>query len=285
MPNSANNYISNDGSPANGLNINLAIAGGAVYIAANDLAAGRGAAGANNSAGALGGGTLGIQIGISSSTNPLGYTATSTPPLVSSNSGANLALMSYGPGAGVGVLPTLTEGRNIVVGGPGVDYNSVTLGGFTNDYSAYTGNITLNQDATTPTTFTAANGGRVDFTGAISGNGSVLVGNSTVEGDAVSPGIALTGNGIIAFNGSNTYTGSTTVNAGSLYVNGSLSPSSTVTINSGGILRYGHSKRARRHWHGWTAARDNNPEWRPFPSHQAGFWAAPVMRQWHSLGC
>jgi autotransporter-associated beta strand protein len=201
----------------------IQINGGAVYVAASDPAA-------VGSPGAMGSGTATIQVGTSTTINPSGGTPVPTSPT------ANLAFMTYGMNAGVGPAPTESTNRNIAVGGAGVVYNSVTLGGVTDDYTAMNGNIALNETPTTPTTFTARNGGRVDFGGTISGTGSVLVGNSVVEGDATAPGIALNNNGTIVFFGANTYTGTTTVSAGKLYINGSLAASSSVTVLSGATL-------------------------------------------------
>ena len=94
----------------------------------------------------------------------------------------------------------------------------------------------MNEPPTIPTTFTARNGGRVDFGGSISGSGSVVVGNSIVEGDASTPGIAVNNNGTIVFAGQTSYTGSTTISAGKLYVNGSILSSSLVTVGAGATL-------------------------------------------------
>jgi fibronectin-binding autotransporter adhesin len=202
----------------------LQINGGAVFVAASDPATA-------TQTGALGSGTATIQVGTSTAVNPAGGTAVPT------TAGANLAFMTYGANSGVGPAATEITGRNISVGGSGVTYASAVLGGMTDDYSAMNGNIALNGNVNNvPTTFTARNGGRVDFGGVISGSGSVVIGNSIVEGDATAPGIALNNNGTIVFYGANTYTGSTAVSAGKLYVNGSLAAASSVSVASGAIL-------------------------------------------------
>jgi autotransporter-associated beta strand protein len=200
----------------------LQINGGAVYIAANDPAQ----AGLN---GALGSGTAAIQVGTSTTINPSGGTPVPTAPT------ANVAFMTFGPNAGVGSIGVITS-RPINVGGSDVTYANATLGGMTFDWTEMNGAISLNEPPATPTTFTARNGGRVDFGGTISGSGSVVVGNSTVEGDATSPGIAVNNNGTIVFNGQANYTGSTTVSAGKLYVNNTMLGSSVVTVGSGATL-------------------------------------------------
>ena len=110
----------------------------------------------------------------------------------------------------------------------------MVLGGFTDDYTAMNGSVQLNG----PATFYAAQSGRVDFTGPISGGGGVQIGASTpvyVEG-AGGTGIPLGSNGTIAFTVANSYSGSTTVASGRFLVNGSLyasSTASTVTVSAG----------------------------------------------------
>ena len=217
--------------------LTLQINGGAVYVAATDDAAA-------GQPGALGEGTAAMQIGTSTAINPSGASG-GTP--VPTTAGANLAFMTYGNGSGllnqgVGPNPTEITKRNIVVGGSGVTYNSVTLGTMTDDYSAMYGTIALNQAATNPTTFFARNGGRTDFNGIISGGGSVVIGGTSVyvEGDATAAGILLANNGTIVFNGANTYTGATTVSTGKLYINGgngstTLNPSA-ISVSSGATL-------------------------------------------------
>ncbi len=212
--------------PASTLQIN----GGAVFVAASDPAA-------TGQSGALGEGTGGMQVGTSNTINPSGGTAVPT------TAGANLAFMTYGNGNGLlnqGITPSPGEstGRNITVGGTGVVYNSVVLGTMTDDYSAMNGTIALNQAATTPTTFFARNGGRVDFGGAINGIGSVVIGGTSVyvEGDATAAGILLANNGTIVFNATESYQGSTTVSTGKLYVNGSTSALSAVSVGAGATL-------------------------------------------------
>ncbi len=196
--------------------------GGAVFVAANDPAQ----SGQN---GSLGNGTAAFQLGTGTATNPVGGAAA---PTVAT---ANVAFMTYGPNAGIGSVGVFTN-RNINVGGPDVVYASATLGGMSDDWTQMDGNISLNESPTTPTTFTARNGGRVDFGGTISGSGSVLVGNSIVEGDGTTPGIAVNNNGTIVFAGANSYTGSTSITSGKLYVNGSLNGTSLVTVGSAATL-------------------------------------------------
>ncbi len=209
----------------------LQINGGAVFAAASDPAQ-------PGQTGALGEGNATMQVGTSTTINP-DYLAGGS--LVVTNSGAHVAFMTYGNGSGglnlgVGPAPTEVTNRNINVGGADVVYASAVLGTMTDDYSAMNGTITLNEPATTPTTFAARNGGRVDFNGQISGVGSVVIGNSVVEGDANTPGIQLLNNGTIVFNGANSYQGSTTITAGKLYVNGSLTLSSSVSVGTGTTL-------------------------------------------------
>ena len=194
----------------------LGLNGGAVFIATGDPAAA-------GQTGPLGSGAAALQIG----------TATSV--------GANLGFMTYGPNVGVGPSATIVTNRSLVVGGNGTPATSVVLGGFTDDYTALNGSITLNGSAT----FTAngpAAGGRVDFNGSIGGSGAVVVGNGSstfVEGDSNAngiKGIQLSNNGAVVFAGANSYTGPTTIDNGELYVNGSLNASSTVSVLSGATL-------------------------------------------------
>jgi fibronectin-binding autotransporter adhesin len=240
--NSSLNFDGNGGlifdSSASTFNIGAAqINGGAIFVAAADDAR------TGNSSAALGELNTAIQVGSSSSVNPAGSAAGTY-----TTAGLNIAFMLYGdgsvtsPGAtsslnqGIGTSPTLASYRPINVGGTGVVYNSATLGIASDDYGAMNGAIALNEAATTPTTFTARNGGRVDFGGNITGVGSVVVGNSTVEGDNIStPGISLGNNGTIVFNGSDTYAGNTTITAGKLYVNSYLG-SPSVSVGSGTTL-------------------------------------------------
>jgi fibronectin-binding autotransporter adhesin len=212
----------------------LQINGGAIFVAASDPAA-------VGQTGALGSGTATMQVGTSTTINPAGAGGATAVP---TTAGAQLGFMTYGSNAGVGSSPTEITNRNIAVGGSGVTYASAVLGGMTDDYTAMNGSIQLNESpGTAATTFTARNGGRVDFNGNISGSGSVIVGDSYVEG-SVSPqtGIFLNNNGTIVFAGSDTYSGGTSITAGKLYVNGSLSAASTaslpssVTVNSGATL-------------------------------------------------
>ncbi len=201
--------------------VQIQINGGAVYVAASDPAQ-------PGQTGALGEGNATIQVGTSLTINPAGGSVPTT-------AGANVAFMTYGPNAGVGSVGVTTN-RNINVGGSDVTYASATLGGMTDDWTQMNGAISLNEPPTIPTTFTARNGGRVDFGGTISGSGSVVVGNSIVEGDASTPGIAVNNNGTIVFGGQTFYTGSTTVSAGKLYVNGAIFSSSLVTVGAGATL-------------------------------------------------
>ena len=158
-----------------------------------------------------------------------------------SSAGANLGFMTYGPNVGVGPAATIITNRSLIVGGNGTPATSVVLGGFTDDYTAINGSITLNGSAT----FTAngpAAGGRVDFNGSIGGSGAVVVGNGSltfVEGDSNAngiKGIQLSNNGAVVFAGANSYTGPTTIDNGELYVNGSLNAASAVSVLSGATL-------------------------------------------------
>ncbi|HEX8295468.1 MAG TPA: autotransporter-associated beta strand repeat-containing protein, partial [Chthoniobacteraceae bacterium] len=178
--------------------------GGAVYVGANDLGTAAG--------GALGGNAATFSIG-------------------AQNTNANVAFMTYGTGGGVGASPSITTARPVTVNN--FSHGSVTLGGFTSDYTAFNGAITLN-NAITPTTFIAGNGigsngitptsgGRADFNGLISGASSVVVGPAVVEGEdlAAAPtgaaGIALTQSGMVVFNNAgNSYAGGTTISSGIL---------------------------------------------------------------------
>ena len=145
----------------------LQVNGGAVFVGTGDPAAA-------GQTGPFGSGAAALQIGTSATSG-----------------GANLGFMTYGANAGVGPAPTIITNRSLVVGGNGAPSTSVVLGGFTDDYTAINGSITLNGSAT----FTAngpAAGGRVDFNGTISGSGAVAVGNGSstyVEGDSNANGI------------------------------------------------------------------------------------------------
>ncbi len=195
----------------------LQVNGGGVFVGTGDPAAA-------GQTGPFGSGAAALQIGTSATSG-----------------GANLGFMTYGANAGVGPAPTIITNRSLVVGGNGAPSTGVVLGGFTDDYTAINGSITLNGSAT----FTAngpAAGGRVDFNGTISGSGAVVVGNGSstyVEGDSNAngiKGIQLTNNGTVVFAGANGYTGPTTINNGELYVNGSLNAASAVSVLSGATL-------------------------------------------------
>ncbi len=195
----------------------LQVNGGAVFVGTGDPAAA-------GQTGPFGSGAAALQIGTSATSG-----------------GANLGFMTYGANAGVGPAPTIITNRSLVVGGNGAPSTGVVLGGFTDDYTAINGSITLNGSAT----FTAngpAAGGRVDFNGTISGSGAVAVGNgssTSVEGDSNAngiKGIQLLNNGTVVFAGANGYTGPTTINNGELYVNGSLNAASAVSVLSGATL-------------------------------------------------
>ncbi len=204
----------------------LQINGGAVFVAAFDPASG------TTQTGALGSNSATMQVGTGVAVNPAGGGTASI-----TTAGANVAFMTYGPNTNginqaIQTTPIIVTNRNIAVGGSGVVYNSATLGGMTDDYTAMNGNIALNQNPATPTTFFARNGGRVDFGGVISGSGSVVVGGNSVfvEGDASAAGIALNNNGSIVFGGTDTYTGVTTVSTGKLYVNGVFGSASSASL-------------------------------------------------------
>ncbi len=195
----------------------LQVNGGALFVGTGDPAAA-------GQTGPFGSGAAALQIGTSATSG-----------------GSNLGFMTYGANAGVGPVPTIITNRSLVVGGNGTPSTSVVLGGFTDDYTAINGSITLNGSAT----FTAnglAAGGRVDFNGTISGSGAVAVGNGSstyVEGDSNAngiQGIQLTNNGAVVFAGANSYTGPTTIHNGELYVNGSLNAASAVSVLPGATL-------------------------------------------------
>ncbi len=174
----------------------LQVAGGGLLIGATDYAN-------NSQSGPLGMGTAALVLGTSATT-----------------SGANLSFLTYGPNSKtIGSSPTLSTNRNIVVNALPVGANSgmVVLGGYTDDYTAMNGNVTLNG----PVTFFAAQSGRVDFTGAISSSGAVAVqiggtaftGGTSNNGSSGN-GIGLgglggnsAGNGTIAFTASNGFPG------------------------------------------------------------------------------
>ncbi len=149
-------------------------------------------------------------------------------------SGANLAFLTDGPNSriiGSNASGLLTN-RNITVN-PIPGSGSVVLGGFTDDYTAFNGAVQLNG----PATFYAAQLGRVDFTGPISGSGAVQIGGTAYVEGAGTTGIQLGSNGTIAFTAlANSFSGATTVASGRLLVSGSLyaaSPASTVTVSAG----------------------------------------------------
>ena len=206
------NFAGNGGlvfsSLGNSFTETMTIQGGAVYAGANDPASAA-------STGAFGSSTTVMTLGNSNTLTQ------------------NIGLLTYGAGGGVGAAPTITVARNINVTDNGT--GAMTLGGFTADYTALSGNISLNK----ATNFVAATGGLVNFGGAISGSGAVNVGGDVVvEGDATTPGITVSGFGIVVFGGSNTYSGGTTISAGTLVAastSGSALGSGIVTVN-GGVL-------------------------------------------------
>ena len=149
---------------------------------------------------------------------------------------ANLAFMTYGLNAGVGPAPTESTNRNIVVGGTGVVYNSVTLGGVTNDYTAMNGSIALNEAPSHAHYFHRPQRRAGRFRRQHQRH---RVGDGRQLGCRRRCHVArndVSNNGTIVFDGANTYTGATTVSAGKLYVNGALTASSSVSVLSGATL-------------------------------------------------
>ena len=112
------------------------------------------------------------------------------------NSGTNLGaintgLMTYG-NSQIGTTPTFTPGspgitiaRNLIMGTGGT--GDMSVGGFTPDYTKFSGTLNLNG---VNTFLTSRTGGQVDFTGVISGAGNVTVGNTVIEGVGITFGTA-----------------------------------------------------------------------------------------------
>ena len=172
---------------ANTIQEDFTIQGGVVYAGGNDPA--------NGNPGALGTSTTAMVLGN-------GNTLTQ-----------NIGFLTYGSGTtGGAASPSITVGRNITVNNDGT--GSMTLGGFTADYTAMNGNISIAK----ATNFVAATGGRVNFGGNISGAGALNVGgNVVVEGDASTPGITINGGGMVVFSGTNSsFSGAMAVNGGVL---------------------------------------------------------------------
>ena len=191
----------------------LSLVGGAVYVGVSDLSA--------TGATALGMGGATMQIGSSATI-----------------AGANLAFMTYGAGTSSGnSTPSIVTNQKLQVNAG--NFNMV-LGGFTPDYTAINGALTLNNSGVT---FYVPTPGRVDFGGQISGSGAaVSIGVQTaalyVEGVGTN-GINVYSyngdNGTIAFGGSDS-TGPLTVYSGRFLVNGTLATTGTVNVAGGGTI-------------------------------------------------
>ncbi|HRJ71351.1 MAG TPA: autotransporter-associated beta strand repeat-containing protein [Terrimicrobiaceae bacterium] len=104
---------------------------------------------------------------------------------------------------------------------------TTTLGGSSAHDSSFTGTITMGSTGTfgRALTVTAANGGKVTFSG-----------NILTSGTDNSDSITKIGQGTVVFSGSNTYKGITQINAGTLLVNGSHSGGGAYTVASTATL-------------------------------------------------
>jgi autotransporter-associated beta strand protein len=125
------------------------------------------------------------------------------------NTGSNnVALLTGGPF-------TIERAVNVTGNGSG----TATIGGNTNDNSAFTGAISLGKS--TKVTSVATGGNLLTISGNISG-----------------PGFAIekVGFGAAAFAGANTYTGATTISEGTLLVNGSHTGGGQYFVTSGATL-------------------------------------------------
>ena len=136
--------------------------------------------------------------------------------------------------SGAGTL-ALT-GTNTYTGGTTVSAGTLSI---SSDANLGSGG-TLALEANTALAFTA--GGTYSHSITIAGDPTfdvstgLTVTQSGVIADGGVPGdVVKTGGGTLILSATNTYTGTTTVNAGTLSVNGAIA-SSTVTVNSGGIL-------------------------------------------------
>jgi len=123
----------------------------------------------------------------------------------------------------------VTIGNNISLGSTAAQS---TIGGRTANDSTYSGSLNLNGNANTPAPIlTAAQGGRVNFSGAL-----------TVSTVGLIRGVTIAGDGVVAFTAANgnTYTGQTQVTSGTLLIangaTGSATGSGVVSVSSGARL-------------------------------------------------
>jgi autotransporter-associated beta strand protein len=146
--------------------------------------------------------------------------------------------------------PALMIGGAFAVGHPitiasQATSGAYTLGGSTDNSSAFTNLVTVNEPLTVSQ---AANTGAnaLTFSGGITSGGGAQTltfagpGNINVTNTAISNGsgtlaVSVTG-GTLRLNTANTHTGATTVTNGTLLVGGSVAAGSALTVQSGGVL-------------------------------------------------
>jgi autotransporter-associated beta strand protein len=159
--------------------------------------------------------------------------------LASSNALGGATNQNFGLGDGSATTGTVVTdgavsiGRNFRV----LQNSNVRVGGLSADVSSYTGNFTFGASGQNAAglTLTAANGGRVNFTGQMALAAGALNPNlSSITVDAHS-------NGIVALThaAGNTYEGGTTVTAGTLLLantTGSATGTGNVQVQSGARL-------------------------------------------------
>ncbi len=186
---------------------------GGMYVADNDAAA----AGVSSP---LGNNAATMQVGNNTSAN-------NATPLGSINTG----LMTFGQngtagGLGTSASPAITIARNITFGTGGT--GQLSLGGFTPDFSKFTGGITLSANASADAVhFAQASGGQTEFSGVIGGTGGLNVGGAIIEGTTLTNGINVSGGTVKISGNANTYTGATVVRGGTLLYNSTTTPTTT----------------------------------------------------------